>query len=909
VTEAERLLQHVAAVVADGEEADWDAVDRRLRGRPEAAVATRLKLVQTVQQDGLSGSSGLRLRPTAAGGHRDVLGAAVRSLLILSTLQLGGAIVGLRAALPVAGVPVVPGFLTALGFGSAAAVLAHTGRRDRRALYLAGFFLGVASATSHRFLEAIPAGLFFFPARLLATLLPETFLPFFLWGFAREFPRVIRFDRWAPFVASGTRLSALVGAVLFAANAARRWLPVPWQGGLLDLLARRPSGPYWLLLSALCLPVPVVAWARARLASPQERRRVRFFLLGLGAGVLPLFAGVAAESLWPSFARFMGEPHRRIAATVVYLGLLLTVPVSTAYAVLAHRLLDVRLLLRRAGRVAITRRSLLVCGALPTLVLCIHLYRLRASPLGRTLTEPPGPGLLAAAAFGWALLYGAGRIERWLAPRFGGQPATELALAAFGSDVRQAHSLATLAAAAARRLCELMGAEQALLLPYDARSETYRGTEGGPRSLAATSAIARFLATSQTPLSLAAEGRDSLLPWLLEEDRQWMADAEASLVAAVPAPQGGASALLVVGAARDGRRYGRRDLQALAAFSATTALAIERLAHLAASAVPGAADADGEAAECRSCGWVGRRGEDACGCGGALARAAIPWELGGKFRLARVLGRGGMGVVYLADDLALSRQVALKTLPQMRTDTLLRLRKEARSMAGFVHPNLPLIFGLETWRGVPVLVVEYLAGGTLASRIGARLGADQVLRWGLELVAAIEVMHGQGLLHRDIKPSNIGFTLTGVPKLLDFGLAHLAAETGAGLHSPGEAVLSIPDAQLRMTLSGHVAGTPLYLPPEAFAGAAPSVLNDLWAFHLVLWETLAGQHPCAGMGLAAALRHLASGTLPDVRDRRPDCPAALAELLANGLHSDPRHRLSSAGAVRQALLAVASPAS
>jgi hypothetical protein len=903
------VLQRLADAVADGEEADWEEVDRRLGGGPEARLATTLKLVQAVQRNELSGSSARISTAPVATGSRGALGVVIRALLGLAALQVAGAIAGaigwLRTAPATHGVPVAPGFFAALAFGGAGAVLARAGRRDRRALYLAGFFLGVASATSHRFVELAPAILPFFPGTLLAALLPETFLPFFLWSFAGEFPRVVRLDRWAPLVEGAVRVSGAVGVVLFAANAARPWLPAAWRGGLLDLLARRPIGLYWLLLSALCLPAPAVAWARARFANPEERRRVRLFLCGLGAGVLPLFAGVAGESLVPSFARFMSDPQRREAATVLYLGMLMTLPVTTTYAVLAHRLLELRLLPRRATRAALTRRAILLLGAVPTLLLLAQLQCQRPRSLDRVVEEGRGPWVLLAAVLGWSLIAWSRRIERRLAPLLGGHAAPAMALASFASDARHARTFAELAAVVRGRLCELVAAEHALLLLYDASTRTYWSTERRVRALPAASSFARLLATSQVPLSLAEEGRDSMLPWLLEEDRQWVAEADAQLAVAVPAPQGDAAALLVLGAARGGLGYDRQDQQAIAASAATAALAIDRLARLEAPPDPGAAAEEREAGECLACGWVGPAAAGACRCGGALGPAAIPFELGGKFRLARVLGRGGMGIVYLADDLALSRRVALKTLPQLRTDALFRLRREARAMAGFIHPNLAVIFGLETWRGVPVLVVEYLAGGTLAARIGARLEAVQVLCWGLELAAAVEAMHGQGLLHRDIKPSNIGFTAAGVPKLLDFGLAHLAAETGVDLRAPDAATWSLPDAQLSATSSGHVVGTPLYLPPEALAGAAPSPLNDLWALHLVLWEALAGRHPCAGMSLSSALRTIAAGELPDILRLRPDCPAPVAELLAAGLRCKPRQRLSSAAAVQKALRAAA----
>jgi serine/threonine-protein kinase len=169
-------------------------------------------------------------------------------------------------------------------------------------------------------------------------------------------------------------------------------------------------------------------------------------------------------------------------------------------------------------------------------------------------------------------------------------------------------------------------------------------------------------------------------------------------------------------------------------------------------------------------------------------------------------------------------------------------------------------------------------------------------------------MHARGLLHRDVKPSNIGLAADGTPKLLDFGLAHLVEESQLDLRNACDGLDAREDSDLAKTLTGHVVGTPLYLSPEALAGALPSPAQDLWSLHLVLWESIAGRHPCAGKSLPMALRSLARGSIPDIRTVQPDCPSAIAELLVRGLSSDPRLRPPTANAVRDSLMSVADAA-
>lgn len=287
---------------------------------------------------------------------------------------------------------------------------------------------------------------------------------------------------------------------------------------------------------------------------------------------------------------------------------------------------------------------------------------------------------------------------------------------------------------------------------------------------------------------------------------------------------------------------------------------------------------------CVACGEVHEPDVQRCACGADTRPADLPLVVHGKFRLHRRLGAGSTGVVYLATDLALRRLVTLKTLRRGSAD---RLRREARAMAAVRHPHLATIFGVEEWHDRPVLVVEYLDGGTLADTLArGPLAIDDVLRLGVALADVLDRMHGGGVLHRDIKPSNIGFTADGEPRLLDFGLAAMLDET---------APITVVSGARR------VVGTPLYLSPEALAGAPPNESFDLWSLHMVVYEAIAGRHPLHGQPVAAVVRAVPCSPLADVRALRPDCPAALAIYLGEALALDLARRPASAAAVRAAL--------
>jgi serine/threonine protein kinase len=281
--------------------------------------------------------------------------------------------------------------------------------------------------------------------------------------------------------------------------------------------------------------------------------------------------------------------------------------------------------------------------------------------------------------------------------------------------------------------------------------------------------------------------------------------------------------------------------------------------------------------------------------------------VGGKFLLQERVGAGAMGVVYRALDVHLDRAVAIKTLPHLAPAEALRLRREARAIATVTHPNLAVIFGAESWRGQPMLVFEYLGGGTLADRLARRpLVIAEALDLGLALSAVVAAIHDAGVLHCDIKPTNIGFTRDGTPKLLDFGLARvltaarpdaaaavderLAGRSGARTASESGWPGSMSESAVR--------GTPLYMAPEARIGDAPSPSFDLWSLCVVLYEGLAGDTRT----VPTASGHAAPPpAIPDIREFVPAASPAIAGFFRRALSERLAERPASAAALGRAL--------
>lgn len=911
MADAAGRLDEVASAVADREAIDWERLQKNEREAPIRASTAALHLIER------AAARAARPSGTAVALVAEVrpLPAWARLVLVVAVLQL---LVGLAAPVAWSGAPhpMPPALsrLVGLVFGAAGLVLARAGRRDSRAVALGGFFLCIASALARNLLPlSSPVGWIASLAALLGGVVPDAFLAYFLWRFVFEFPRRLHFGpadlaaRW------GTRASAVLGMVLLVGNIPFAWDRASGVGReVFGLLSRRVGGFYWLGLSLLCLVAPVVAWVRSRRAPASERARFRWFLGGLTVGILPLFLAVLAESLVPPFARWVARPPVRLGSGIVLFVFLLSIPVTSAYAVLSQRVLELRVAVHRAAAFALARGTLLVLAALPTLGLLVHLNRHRNLPLGSVASGGATEAWLVATGIAW-IFYAARkpllrRLESWLV---GSRRDVTPTLTTFAQEARQAPSVEEVAALVRDHVAVLVGATGATML---LRSAALSGREdgeageparrhfvpvGGDRMppLDDDSGIVQLARAASEPVSLAEDDRDSLYRWLVEPDREWVDHTGTALVAPLTGQTRGLAGLLALSRSRGGVPYRSAERQAVEAIAATTSLALERLLTHDAPVAPPAR----LAGECHRCGRVSPLAGGLCDCGDELAPAAIPFVLAGKFRLDRVLGRGGMGVVYRAVDLELGRAVALKTLPRLGADALERLRREARSMAGFVHPHLALIFGLESWQEVPVLVVEYLAGGSLAGRLPPGLPPRLALQVVAAVAGALDTMHRQGLLHRDVKPQNIAFTAEGAPKLLDFGLAHLAAD--AASHVVAEPQQRTFAAEERLTRSGAVAGTPLYLSPEVLQGQPPAPAQDLWSLHLVLWESLTGHHPLASVSPGEALARLIEADLPWGELAALGLPRTCVELLEAGLARDPAARPADAEAARRVFLA------
>jgi hypothetical protein len=274
-----------------------------------------------------------------------------------------------------------------------------------------------------------------------------------------------------------------------------------------------------------------------------------------------------------------------------------------------------------------------------------------------------------------------------------------------------------------------------------------------------------------------------------------------------------------------------------------------------------------------------------------------PGERLGRFRIERVLGRGGMGVVYAAADDQLGRRVALKTMaPQLAANPVAKERflREARAAAQIEHDNIVPILEVGEDRGIPFIAMPLLRGQSLDDRLAnGILNLDETLAIARDMTDGIAAAHDRGLIHRDIKPSNLWLEANDDGsfrrvRLLDFGLAR--QETDAD----------------RVTKSGTILGTPAYMAPEQARGESVDARADLFSLGCVLYRATTGQNAFKGTDTYSLLTSLALDRPKAPIELNTDLPRPLSELIVNLLEKDAKDRPASARAVRERLAAITS---
>lgn len=266
----------------------------------------------------------------------------------------------------------------------------------------------------------------------------------------------------------------------------------------------------------------------------------------------------------------------------------------------------------------------------------------------------------------------------------------------------------------------------------------------------------------------------------------------------------------------------------------------------------------------------------------------------GRFTLIRLIGKGGMGEVWLAQDSRLNRDVAIKVLPPEMANPDLRIRfeRESKLLAALNHPNIAQIYeaddevpqnpeGTSVEHSISFLVMEFIEGKSLSEILReGPMSVQSALRLGRQIAKALAAAHKAGIIHRDLKPANIMVTPNNQVKVLDFGLARPTPNS----------IISASPAMQEVTVSGVVMGTASYLSPEQIKGDLLDVRSDLWALGCVLYQMVSGRTPFQGESIPEILATILRDEPAPVDTAGIDLPPEFSKLIDKCLRKDPAER-------------------
>jgi eukaryotic-like serine/threonine-protein kinase len=827
-----------------------------------------------------------------------------------------------------------------LAFAAAGLFLLTSGRSDDRAVSLGAFFFVLATPFTNRPLAAAAEAtnsVWGWFALVLYVLPVDAFLAYLFWSFAQEFPNSVSSFKVQRLLSLGRRLALGMAFAGVAWQLAR--LLAQAAGGVSTPAALAPEKPsyeyYGPLLLLVILAFAMLLW-RTRSAAGEEGQRARLFVAALVLGLSPLFLQIVLELVSPAYRAFMDVGTRRVTVSRVLLfPCLLSVLLTTAYAVAVARVLNIKLIARKALQYALARYSALGLAIVPLVALAAFLYQQRERSLTEIFSGTHLLLLASSAAVGLAAL----RYRRTLLDSidrhfFREQYDARQTLTMLVERIRATNGVADLSNLLCRETDLALHPESVSLMAFEPRLGLLADPKVRGRRLDVSSHLATLIASASDPLTVDLEDPRSPLAKVPEKERHWLVDCGFRLLVPILARDGSLLGLIGLGEKKSGLPFFRDDRELLRAIASNAAwvLELELGRSLGSSQRSWQEAAEGEAAlpfpdpaaagaelakECPNCGRLFPSYTVFCGsCSRRLESSHLPYVLPGKFRFERRIGTGGMGVVYRGTDLALGRPVAVKTLRRVSPEDAMRLRREARTAAAVSHPHLAPVYGMETWQGTPILVMELLEGGTLTQRIEkGRLDAAETVALGIAMAEALEHLHASDILHRDIKPSNIGYARDGVPKLMDFGIARVMFDLRRDLEVPSPAGLDensvlLPPTSVwnrtpaSATASKQLVGTLSYLSPEALNGEPADTSFDLWGLAIVLYECLLGRKIFSGGDIQQLMNRIRHGRVPDFAQACPEHEPLLGDFFRSALHKTITRRPASARELKTRLAAL-----
>lgn len=796
-------------------------------------------------------------------------------------------------AVPV-GHPVAPlGVYAALSaaFTIAGLALVLSQRQDHRAEWLGALLTMIGCPLVRPLIGGDGAT----PLALLEAFHPEVFTPACAWGFAASFPIDLK-DRPARIVRGVASACVAVGAALVVLGLVTVAGPDSLRpiANALHRVPRNRVSPVWLLQMGLSAPTLLVLLWRTATAPPHARSSARLFIGALSLGLAPITLELLAEGIWPAYGIAMHQPSTEPWITgLVFLGLG-TLPFTMGYAVLFDRVVETRIALHAAAQYLLARYIVGLSTLIPFGGLVFYLIRHREDSLSSLFSGGERPSILLGSAVAGALaMRFRPRLVHALDRRYHREPYDGSRVLGQLTGAGGPTTAVELGARVRREISHAFHAPvEVFLLQDDPTLLQASGSDLPPIPI--FSALLRLGETGAPTLDLLTDGGRELVAALPPDECRWLFQNDVRLVTCVRSRALGPVGLIGAGPKLSGLSYSQDDREFLTAVGSAVGLTFDSL-RLRRSHVPAAAEP--AARECEGCGSVYPPEAGRCRCGRPLSDGTVPYVLRGVFRFERRVGSGGFGIVYRAVDLGLGRTVAVKVISSARPEHVEALVREARRMAAVSHRHLAVIHGVERWRQTPLLVQEYLDGGTLAQRmLAGPLKRRDVAELGTVLADVLERLHRDGIVHCDVKPSNIGYAQDDAIKLFDFSVArHVAPAFADG------GTAATPSGGGPLDSVGALAGTPFYMSPEAIRGVAPEPGFDWWGLSVVLFEALAGRRPFDGADTPDLLASILFRQARSLHEFRPDLPGEIDHFFARAFDRAPAKRPVDGAPFRAAL--------
>lgn len=699
----------------------------------------------------------------------------------------------------------------------------------------------------------------------------------------------------------------LLDSVLLTAS------PAVWTS-LREWLA--PFDRHVSLWTVLIFPLAFLAMMMAVLTrlrevrQPDERARLGWLLWGGGLALGPVFLVTMVTTM----ADMLGRPGP--ASSWILLAHLTSaaLPVALGYAVMRHRLFDIRVVVRRSLQYALARNALRVLFLIPAGALAYHLVAGRDLPVGQVLREHSlwlgmALAILVGSRYRQALM-------GWLDRRFFRESYDrERLFMNLLDDLGQLESGSGVSLLVSREL-ESAFHPASLMIWYREGD-----LEGLSLSYSSGGTIERTTLPLSSPLVLMAESatgvidigpeRDLELP---EDDQAWLERNRVRHLVPVITTDRFMVGIIMIGSKRSDEEYSSEDRRLLSAVARQIAIGRDNLRLQGRIArdrrvqyeVLSRLDTQGFnlVRECPRCGRCYDGGTRDCETDRVELVLSLPVErtLDGKYRLERRIGKGGMGAVYEASDLRLSRRVAVKIMLGHGLDArdgLRRFEREAQSCARIVHQNVVTVFDFGSVASSGAyLVMELVAGLTLRQQLaGGPLDSAALRRWFGGICDAVAAAHAVGVVHRDLKPENVLMSLPGeTVKVVDFGLAKFSA----GLAS----------SQTSLTHPGAVMGTVAYMAPEQLVGGMIDQRTDIFSIGVMLQEAVSGLNARSRRAYTELVLEASRGD--DDMAPSAEGPPTLRSVVRCATAIDPGRRyqtvLALGAELQQALLALADSA-